>query len=194
MKIFVGIFPDRFSATGHPSPTLKSSSLFRKVSRAQTHSSAVFPNMNPSQCYSKHSILFLLLLIFCSSSTGTQFRFPEYDYMPSTKNVSKIIYQTCQIIFFSHGQENAFKEYEMACEQSPKCENEDGISRTNCIRECVSPSCYKEIYSFDEVRPNWPDVSKNPETHSQNLKGSIWSFSAWRRWGRRTIDIVQGMF
>lgn len=27
----------------------------------------------------------------------------------------------------------------------------DGTAKTRCIRECVSPSCYKEIYLFDQV-------------------------------------------
>jgi hypothetical protein len=26
------------------------------------------------------------------------------------------------------------------------------VAKTRCIRECVSPSCYKEIYLFDQVR------------------------------------------
>jgi len=29
---------------------------------------------------------------------------------------------------------------------------QSGVAKTRCIRECVSPSCYKEIYLFDQVR------------------------------------------
>lgn len=27
------------------------------------------------------------------------------------------------------------------------------MTRTKCVRECISPSCYREIYDFDEVLP-----------------------------------------
>lgn len=50
-----------------------------------------------------------------------------------------------------------FKEFQAACEQSPRClrMNNDSIQRKNCILECISPTCYKEIYAFDEVNVNF---------------------------------------
>ncbi|CRK98796.1 CLUMA_CG012212, isoform A [Clunio marinus] len=46
-----------------------------------------------------------------------------------------------------------FKEFQSACEQSLRCGkmNNESIQWKNCVYECVSPTCYKEIYEFDEV-------------------------------------------
>lgn len=48
---------------------------------------------------------------------------------------------------------NLFKEFQSACEQSARCDKmqNDSIQWKNCVYECVSPTCYKEIYEFDEV-------------------------------------------
>lgn len=48
---------------------------------------------------------------------------------------------------------NLFKEFQSACEQSQRCSkmNNESIQWKNCVYECVSPTCYKEIYEFDEV-------------------------------------------
>lgn len=45
-----------------------------------------------------------------------------------------------------------FREFETACEQSSACSHMNGLSKTRCIRECVSPSCYRELYQTDPVR------------------------------------------
>lgn len=45
-----------------------------------------------------------------------------------------------------------FREYETACEQSSACSQINGLPRTRCVRECVSPSCYREIYQSDPVK------------------------------------------
>ena len=49
---------------------------------------------------------------------------------------------------------NLFKEFQAACEQSSKCGNisNESVHFKNCVAECISPTCYKEIYEFDEVR------------------------------------------
>ncbi|KAF3428829.1 hypothetical protein E2986_13305 [Frieseomelitta varia] len=66
------------------------------------------------------------------------FTFPEYPYKETTKN------------------ELLFRQFEQACEESGACKmllpERSGIAKTKCIRECVSPSCYKEIYLFDQLR------------------------------------------
>lgn len=56
-----------------------------------------------------------------------------------------------QYIFFLK-EMKLFREFESACEQG-KCGKlpENSINRKNCIKECVSPICYKQIYQFDEV-------------------------------------------
>ena len=57
-------------------------------------------------------------------------------------------------------QELLFRQFEQACEESGACKilspERSDIAKTRCIRECVSPSCYKEIYLFDQVLiPHW---------------------------------------
>lgn len=48
-------------------------------------------------------------------------------------------------------QELSYREFESACEQSKRCEHLTRIVRVRCVRECISPSCYQEIYELDEV-------------------------------------------
>lgn len=50
-------------------------------------------------------------------------------------------------------QELSYREFESACDQSNRCEHLIRIARVRCIRECISPSCYHEIYESDEVKP-----------------------------------------
>lgn len=42
-----------------------------------------------------------------------------------------------------------FREVEAACE--PGCIGRTGISKVLCIRQCVSPSCYRDLYAADLV-------------------------------------------
>ncbi|XP_032679701.1 uncharacterized protein LOC116848062 isoform X2 [Odontomachus brunneus] len=68
-------------------------------------------------------------------SLAKTFTFPEYPYKETTKN------------------ELLFRQFEQACEESGACKmlsHRSGVAKTKCIRECVSPSCYKEIYLFDQ--------------------------------------------
>ncbi|TGZ52661.1 Uncharacterized protein DBV15_07744 [Temnothorax longispinosus] len=71
-------------------------------------------------------------------SLAKTFTFPEYPYKETTKN------------------EALFRQFEQDCEESGACKmlshRSDGVAKTRCIRECVSPSCYKEIYLFDQVQ------------------------------------------
>ncbi|EDS32200.1 conserved hypothetical protein [Culex quinquefasciatus] len=87
-------------------------------------------------------LAFVVLLPQIQSEVVT-FRFPEYDYKETSKN------------------ELAFREYESACDQSTRCSIFDGIDKTKCVRECVSPSCYHEIYKFDELEEGEIDVRLN---------------------------------
>ena len=51
-------------------------------------------------------------------------------------------------------QETYFQEFQSACEQSPSCYHfptDGSVERINCIRECISPSCYIELYQTDKV-------------------------------------------
>jgi len=79
-------------------------------------------------------------------ATGTKkaaFTFPEFQYKESSKN------------------EVAFREFESACEQSPTCAHMSGISRVRCVRECISPSCYQDIYQSDQLEEGEIDVRLN---------------------------------
>lgn len=49
-------------------------------------------------------------------------------------------------------QEIIYQEYESACEQSPSCVNTKGLEHVRCVRECMSPTCYQQIYYSDPVR------------------------------------------
>ncbi|XP_076160441.1 uncharacterized protein LOC143143262 [Ptiloglossa arizonensis] len=75
------------------------------------------------------------------------FNFPEYPYKETTKN------------------ELLFRQYEQTCEESGACkmlsQQSSIIAKTRCIRECVSPSCYKEIYLFDQLEEGEIDVRLN---------------------------------
>lgn len=42
-----------------------------------------------------------------------------------------------------------FEEYEKACDKG--CNGKIGVSKILCIRQCVSPSCYKDLYQNDLV-------------------------------------------
>lgn len=72
-------------------------------------------------------------------------------------NLEIFIYHQTQLrdfsIFFFQ-EMNIFKEFNQACEQSARCDRlaKDTIQWNNCVFECISPTCYKEIYEFDEVR------------------------------------------
>lgn len=65
-------------------------------------------------------------------------------HKPRCQHVSNIVLQR----WF---QEMTFREFETACEQSSACSHMAGLQRTRCIRECVSPSCYRELYQTDPV-------------------------------------------
>ncbi|XP_030384910.1 uncharacterized protein LOC115632086 [Scaptodrosophila lebanonensis] len=71
------------------------------------------------------------------------FHFAEYAYKETSKN--EIIYH----------------DFELACEQHPLCLNIVGVPKVNCIRQCISPSCFQDIYAFDELEEGEIDVRMN---------------------------------
>ncbi|XP_035734661.1 uncharacterized protein LOC118447177 [Vespa mandarinia] len=81
------------------------------------------------------------------ASLAKTFTFPEYPYKETTKN------------------EFLFRQFEQACEESGACkmlsQQASSVAKTRCIRECVSPSCYKEIYLFDQLEEGEIDVRLN---------------------------------
>ncbi|XP_011306325.1 uncharacterized protein [Fopius arisanus] len=91
--------------------------------------------------------LFLLVLVSKSQQQAKTFVFPEYPYKETSKN------------------ELLFREFEQACEESGACKSlsqqRSAVAKTRCIRECVSPSCYREIYLFDQLEEGEIDVRLN---------------------------------
>ncbi|CAG4938980.1 unnamed protein product [Colias eurytheme] len=89
--------------------------------------------------------LYFLLGMFIKcrgeENVGT-FTFKEFQYKDTPKN------------------EMTFREYETACEQSRVCSGLKGLIRTHCVRECVSPSCYREIYQADPLEEGEIDIIK----------------------------------
>ncbi|KAF4520192.1 hypothetical protein B566_EDAN003905 [Ephemera danica] len=82
------------------------------------------------------------------------FNFPEYIYKETTKN------------------EVTFQEFELACQQSPECHSLAGITRDNCIRQCVSPTCYQDIYKADELEDGEIDVRLNSFKGCFTIRGN----------------------
>ncbi|XP_047481352.1 uncharacterized protein LOC125033692 [Penaeus chinensis] len=58
----------------------------------------------------------------------------------------------------SVANEKLWSEYEVACAQSPRCLELRGVQHTRCVRQCVSPSCYLDIYTHDELEEGEIDV------------------------------------
>ncbi|XP_041975152.1 uncharacterized protein LOC121730247 [Aricia agestis] len=88
-------------------------------------------------------VFFNVLNIVNCDQVDVIFTFKEYPYKDSPKN------------------EMTFREFETACEQSAACNQLSGLTRTRCVRECVSPSCYKELYSLDPLEEGEIDVRLN---------------------------------
>lgn len=57
-------------------------------------------------------------------------------------------------------QELSYKEFESACKQSTPCVDlkTGSLRRLKCVRECISPSCYQEIYKINDLEEGEIDV------------------------------------
>ncbi|XP_064556491.1 uncharacterized protein LOC135440991 [Drosophila montana] len=78
-------------------------------------------------------------------SRAATFHFPEYAYKETSKN------------------EITYHDYELACGQNSQCVNANSamVSKLNCLRQCISHSCYQDIYAFDELEEGEIDVRTN---------------------------------
>ncbi|XP_046399530.1 uncharacterized protein LOC124165998 [Ischnura elegans] len=87
----------------------------------------------------------LALSVCCLDYPAATFHFPEFPYKESAKN------------------EAWFREQEAACEESSACAAmvDSRIARTRCARQCLSPSCYEDIYEADELEEGEIDVRLN---------------------------------
>ncbi|KAG5897444.1 hypothetical protein JTB14_002705 [Gonioctena quinquepunctata] len=87
--------------------------------------------------------IFLYSLLFLHQSFGEKviYTFSEFPYKESNKN------------------EVMFREVEAACERG--CYGRNGVSKILCIRQCVSPTCYKDLYQSDLLEEGEVDVRLN---------------------------------
>ena len=66
--------------------------------------------------------------------------------------------------FFSNFETNdkhtltIMKEMTAACRQNPLCAKLDPFDRVACIRRCVSPMCYNQIYDSSPLEPGEIDT------------------------------------
>jgi len=76
-----------------------------------------------------------------------QYKFPEFPYYETRNN------------------EALYREYVKACEQTPACwkppYTHSLIQRTSCVRQCVSPTCYSQVYEPDPLEEGEIDVRLN---------------------------------
>ena len=67
-------------------------------------------------------------------------------------------------LFFSNFETNdkhtltIMKEMTAACRQNPLCAKLDPFDRVACIRRCVSPMCYNQIYDSSPLEPGEIDT------------------------------------
>ncbi|XP_023012707.2 uncharacterized protein isoform X1 [Leptinotarsa decemlineata] len=86
-------------------------------------------------------LLVIISLINESIEEKVHYIFPEFPYKESNKN------------------EVMLREVEAACEKG--CYGRNGVSKVLCIRQCVSPSCYRDLYQGDLLEEGEVDVRLN---------------------------------
>ncbi|KAH1001701.1 uncharacterized protein LOC109534752 isoform X2 [Dendroctonus ponderosae] len=83
----------------------------------------------------------LQLLLPVQGKNKVTYTFPEFPYKETKKN------------------EAIFREVEVACEKG--CLGKNGLSKITCVRQCVSPSCYRDLYQQDLLEDGEVDVRLN---------------------------------
>lgn len=102
-----------------------------------------------------------VLIVHSISHESLRYSFKEYSYVALPKYVSAnrpkqlLVYVIkvvpCHFVGFQIVQETQYQEFQSACQQSPSCHLLEGVDQVNCIRECISPSCFIELYQNDKV-------------------------------------------
>lgn len=81
-------------------------------------------------------------------------------WLRSTLGVEKVIYSFSEFPYKeTNKKEVMYREIEAACESG--CVGKKGISKILCIRQCISPSCYKDLYQSDQLEEGEVDVRLN---------------------------------
>lgn len=99
---------------------------------------------------SQLTLCFFIFLLKSVLSEKVTYTFQEFPYKESSKNVCVSTFMTFALSRFAvMFQENMFREVEAACEGG--CLGKIGVSKVLCIRQCISPSCYRDLYQADLV-------------------------------------------
>nr|XP_014277326.1 uncharacterized protein LOC106681496 isoform X2 [Halyomorpha halys] len=73
----------------------------------------------------------------------------------------------------------AFREFEAACEQNPTCSLQKSLSRLKCVRECISPICYQQIYYQDQELYQFTFDSMVPVCNAEGVIGALSKYMGW---------------
>ncbi|XP_064626046.1 uncharacterized protein LOC135486864 [Lineus longissimus] len=87
----------------------------------------------------------IILILVCVEALlievdGVEFSFKRYPYKKKQKNEKK------------------YKNIIQRCEEDPECALLTGLEQTKCLRQCASPTCYDELYVWDELEDGEIDV------------------------------------
>ncbi|XP_060517007.1 uncharacterized protein LOC132696283 [Cylas formicarius] len=81
------------------------------------------------------------LLVAFADQQKVTYSFTEFPYKETNKN------------------EIMYREIEAACERG--CLGRNRVSKVLCIRQCISPSCYRDLYQSDLLEEGEVDVRFN---------------------------------
>lgn len=93
--------------------------------------------------------LIIVAVLIYNVDTQKTYTFKEFPYKESSKNVLQYIPNLTKKVDYLLPQEVMFREVEAACERG--CLGKTGVSKILCVRQCVSPSCYRDLYQADLV-------------------------------------------
>ncbi|CAH0556645.1 unnamed protein product [Brassicogethes aeneus] len=81
-------------------------------------------------------------------------------FMLNTMYAQKVVYTFTEFPYKeTNKNEIMFREVEAACNRG--CLGKTSVSKILCNRQCVSPSCYRDIYSNDQLEEGEVDVRLN---------------------------------
>lgn len=81
----------------------------------------------------------------------------KQESIKSAKNIPRYSFKEYSYVALPK-YETYFQEFQSACKQNPSCQLLEGVDRLNCIRECISPTCYIELYQGDKLEIGEIDV------------------------------------
>jgi len=97
------------------------------------------------------TIVLLLMLLDILSTVASidypprvfEFPFKRYGYKKKQKSEKRI------------------KSLKIQCEHTDECKDLRGVALTACVRKCMSPVCYNDLYALDELEEGEVDVRFN---------------------------------